>query len=252
MVPAIPSGRVQSGGTRSGSVLNNADFTLVPFCQQLRRGKATDQSGMNHAREADARNMARCRVDAVEVPAGLARVWEMLVEEPTAVLVGEDASEAPLRIFEPTDVVDVDDQQVAGLGTLDPERTAQVVHLGQVDVPDVVRGIVVLDLPAGPVIAFDAKLVAWLEPSNDRDVGMPAVVSLYGLIFRPLIHLSFEHGSWHDASPPLLVLILVPPFRARERRITSNSCEKPNGRLNTHSQLTRANVSGVIRAPGVM
>ena len=95
----------------------------------------------------------------------------MLVEKAAAIFQGEDAGEAPLRILEPADVVDVDHQQIAGLGPLDPERPAQIVHLGQVDIPDVIGRVVILDLPAGPVVALDPKLVARLEHFDDGDVG---------------------------------------------------------------------------------
>ena len=44
---------------------------------------------------------------------------------------------------EPADVENVDHHQIARLGTLDAERPAQIVHLGQVDVTDVVGAVVV-------------------------------------------------------------------------------------------------------------
>lgn len=53
------------------------------------------------------------------------------------------------------DILDLDDQHVALLGGLDLEGAGEVVDLGQVDVLHVVGAVVVADLAARPVDAFD-------------------------------------------------------------------------------------------------
>lgn len=52
-------------------------------------------------------------------------------------------------------VLDLDEQRVAGLGAFNLKGAGQVVDLGQVDFEDVFGGVVVADLAAGPVYAFD-------------------------------------------------------------------------------------------------
>ena len=72
------------------------------------------------------------------------------VYETAAVPAIEHSGEAPGLRLEGLNVHDLDQQQVAGLGTLDFEGPGEVVHLREVDVADVVGGIVVADLTAGP------------------------------------------------------------------------------------------------------
>ena len=76
--------------------LEEGRLALVPFSQQVRRGQGPDQTRMDQPGEAHAGNVARGGIDAVEIPAGLARLGEVLVEEAAAVLQGEDAGETPL------------------------------------------------------------------------------------------------------------------------------------------------------------
>ena len=121
----------------------------------------------------------------------------MPIEKPSAILVREDAGEAPLRVFEPPDIVDIDHEQVARLRPFDSEGTAQVVHLGKVDIANVVRGIVVLDLSTRPVVALYPELVARLELFHDWNVRVPAIVGLGRLILRPFVHFGSEYGLCH-------------------------------------------------------
>jgi hypothetical protein len=113
-----------------------------------------------------------------------------------------NAGEAPLGILEPADVVDIDLQKIARLGALDRKGTAQVVHFGEIHVPDVVGGVVVLDLPAGPVVGLDPELVARLETLHHGNIRMPAVVGLGFLILGPLVHLGPEYCLCHDVILP--------------------------------------------------
>ena len=75
----------------------------------------------------------------------------MIGQEAAAVLLGEEAVEAPKALLQRTDVEQIDHQQIAGLGALDADRTGQEMHDRQIDVAHVVGGIVVLDEAAGPV-----------------------------------------------------------------------------------------------------
>jgi len=52
-------------------------------------------------------------------------------------------------------ILDIHYQHITGLCCLDIEGSCKVVHASEVDVLDVVRGVVVFDLAAGPVYAFN-------------------------------------------------------------------------------------------------
>lgn len=139
----------------------------VPRLQDLGGRRAAEDARVDEAGELDARDVAGRAVDALEVPDGLGsgavvskvsrreglgslRRGVVFVEEASAVAALEDAREAPWLVLEGLDVHDLDEQDVAGLGALDLEGTAEVVDLGQVDVEDVVCRVIVADLAAGP------------------------------------------------------------------------------------------------------
>ena len=130
----------------------------------------------------------------------------MIGEEAAAVLLGEEAVEAPQALRQRADVEQVDDQQVAGLGAFDADRPGQEVHDGEIDVAHVVRGFVVLDEAAGPVVGLDHEVVAGLDPGDNRDVGMPAVVDHVVLVGR-LRQIDFDQRLRLRCSALLLVSI---------------------------------------------
>ena len=99
-----------------------------------------------------------------------------LVEEPTAILAVEDAGEAPWLVLHWLNVLDLEDQDVAWLSGLDLERAGQVVDLGQVNRLHVVRAVIVADLTARPVDAFDLDDFVVFDGSVDGVVGVPAVL----------------------------------------------------------------------------
>lgn len=78
-----------------------------------------------------------------------------LVQQSPAVLAMEHTAESPWLILERLDILDLNQQNVARFRGVDVKWTREVVDLGEVDVFDVVRGVVVLDLSAGPVETFD-------------------------------------------------------------------------------------------------
>lgn len=51
--------------------------------------------------------------------------------------------------------MDLDQEDIAGLCSLDFKWAGEVVDLSEIDVLNVVGGVVVFDLPAGPVETFD-------------------------------------------------------------------------------------------------
>ena len=139
---------------------------------------------MDQAGEVHARHMAGVRVEARDIPDRFLRQREMIGEKAAAVLLGEEAVEAPQALRQRADVEQIDDQQIAGLGALDADRARQEVHDRQIDVAHVVGRLVVLDEAAGPVVGLDDEIVAGLDPGHHRDVGMPAVVDHVVLVGR--------------------------------------------------------------------
>jgi hypothetical protein len=96
-----------------------------------------------------------------------------------------------------TEVKDVDDEQIARLGTLDVERPGQHVRMRQVDISDVVCGVVVADLPVGPFPAFDPNLLSWTDIGRWRDVGVPPVVTGHGLVAHRVCLINGEDDVGH-------------------------------------------------------
>ena len=125
-------------------------LAAVPLRKQAVGRRASDQPGMGDAREADTGDMPRRRIDAVEIPDRLSRLGIDVGQEAAAVLGREDARIAPLVASVGADVENVNDQDIARLGTLNLDRPEQMVARGQVTVANVVRAVVVLDLPARP------------------------------------------------------------------------------------------------------
>ncbi len=154
--------------------------------------------------------MARRRDVTREVPDHLVGVREALGQEAAAVALGEHAGVAPAHagvrplvlLVAGVDLEDVDDQQVAGLGPLHVERTREHVHAGQRGMPDVFRGVVVLDCAVEPLAAIRAEHVARLYRDDRGNVGMPAVVpdvllvgELLGVVQREQILRHFRFSS---------------------------------------------------------
>ena len=92
-----------------------------------------------------------------------------LVEEAAAIALVEDAGEAPGLVLHRLHILDLDEQDVSRFGRLDLEGPGQVVHAGEVDVLDVVGAVVVFDLAAGPVDAFDFDDFAVLDGAREGD-----------------------------------------------------------------------------------
>jgi hypothetical protein len=81
-------------------------------------------------------------------------------QEATTVFLGERSSESPFVTVESTEIEELHLEQVAGLGGRDFNRTRKVVDLRQVDILNVVRAIIILDLTSCPVYAIDTEDLA--------------------------------------------------------------------------------------------
>ena len=119
----------------------------------------------------------------------------MIGQEAAAVLLREEAVEAPETLRQRADIEQIDDQQIAGLGAFHPDRAGQEVHDREIDIAHVVRGFVVLDEAAGPVVGLDHEFVPRLDPGNDGNVGMPSIVD-HVVLVRRLRQIDFDKGLW--------------------------------------------------------
>ena len=80
---------------------------------------------------------------------------------------GRRGGRTPWLLRERLHVLDLDADDIAGLGAGDLEGTGEVVDAGEVAVEDVVGGVVVLDLAAGPVNAFNLDGLAGFDLSGE-------------------------------------------------------------------------------------
>ena len=144
----------------------------------------------------------------MEVPDRLVRVGEPVGEEAAAVLRGEDAGVPPALagrgtdlLRDRTEVEDVDDQQVPGLGPLDRDRPAQHVRHVEVHVAHVVGRVVVDDLVVGPLPAFHPDVLPRAHGDRGRDVGVPPVVARHRLVPHRLGLVNAEDDVGHGELP---------------------------------------------------
>lgn len=92
-----------------------------------------------------------------------------LVQKPATVLLRKHTREPPWLLCERLHILDLHDQDVTRLGRFDLEGAGEVVHPGEIDVPHVVGAVVVADLAAGPVDAFDLDDFAVLDGAGEGD-----------------------------------------------------------------------------------
>lgn len=138
-------------------------FALVPGREHFGRRCAAHDTRVNEAWEAHVRDVAGGAEDAFEVPDGLGGVRVEVAEEAAAVVLVEDAGEAPRLVLERLHVLDLDDEHVTGLGGFDFQWAGQVMDSGQVDVFHVVGAVVITNLAASPVDALNLDNLAILD-----------------------------------------------------------------------------------------
>lgn len=92
-----------------------------------------------------------------------------IIEKAAAVFACKDAGEAPWVVLQRLDVLDLDDQDVAGFCALDLKRAGEIVDACQIDILDIVGGVVVPNLTTRPVYAFDLYDLAFLDLATEGD-----------------------------------------------------------------------------------
>ena len=96
---------------------------------------------MDQAGEADAGNVPGVRVQSRNVPDRFLRQREVVGQEAAAILLGEEAVEAPGTLREDADIENVDHQEIARLGAMHADRAGEEVDDGEIDIADIVGGI---------------------------------------------------------------------------------------------------------------
>lgn len=145
---------------------NQVALAAVPLGQDLGGRSAAENSRVDQAGEADARDVSASAVDAVKVPDGFGCPRVVLLEKTAAVVAVKDSGETPGGVIEWLDVGDVDDEEVARLGALDLKRAGEIVDLVQVHVPHILGAIVVSDLATSPVQTLDLDRLTGLNGPN--------------------------------------------------------------------------------------
>lgn len=83
------------------------------------------------------------------------RIRIYLIKKSSAIASIKDACESPRLVLKWLDILDLDNQHVSRFRGFDIEGTGEVMYLGQVDITHVIGGVIIFDLSACPVHAFN-------------------------------------------------------------------------------------------------
>lgn len=97
------------------------------------------------------------------------RVGIYLIQKATSIVLVKYPCKSPRLLLERLYILDLHHKHVPWFSGLDFKGAGQVVNLGQVDVLHVVGTIVVLDLAASPVDAFDLDELAVIDFAVEGD-----------------------------------------------------------------------------------
>lgn len=167
---------------------------------------------MNEAGEADVRDVAGRAEYALEIPdcfctvkgsVNIAQLWSFeillrfgvdLVKEASAVVLVEDAGEAPWLMLEWLNILNLDKQDITRLRTFDLEWSREIVDSREVDILHIIGRVIVANLSTGPVYTFDLDYFSILDCPIERDVRMPSIVKSWLLPSR-LLQVNLESCS---------------------------------------------------------
>lgn len=91
------------------------------------------------------------------------RLGVYLIQEAASIALGEDSRKAPWLFLQRLHVLDVNYKHVSRLCRLNVKGPGQVVDFGQVDIANIVGGVIVFDLATSPVDAFNLDGFAVLD-----------------------------------------------------------------------------------------
>jgi len=178
-------------------------FALVPESEDVGGRGTAEDAGVDEAGEADVGDVPGGAEDAFEVPDGFCAigmgrqgsvqygwgVWYVgkevewrrgrgrgdqrlriyLIQKPATVLLIKHTREPPRLLFERLHILDLNEEYVTRLGRFDLKRAGEVMHPGEIDGLHVVGAVVVADLAARPVQAFDLDDLAVLDGAGKGD-----------------------------------------------------------------------------------
>ena len=193
----LAAGEAGAVGAAIGGRVHQFGLAAVPLLEQLVGGGAADQAGVGDAGETHAGDVAGGGVDPFKIPDRLGGLWEVVGEKAAAIFLGEDTGKSPFVAPQRTHIQDVDHQDVAGLGTIHPDRPAQHVNHLQVHIGDVLGVVVVLDLAIRPVFALDPEHISGVDGGHGRNVRVPAVMTWHFLLIHRLGQINLEKCFWH-------------------------------------------------------
>jgi hypothetical protein len=153
------------------------DLVLAPpdLPHQLLRRRDADRARERIARHRDARQLRGSRVASVELPPDEVGAWEEIGEEAEA---GQDCAEPEVA---GVDLEQLDDQDVARLGSLHVDRPRQEI-LREVEGEQILVDAVSPDLISRAERRVERDHVAGPHDGHRLDVRMPAIVSCHRLL----------------------------------------------------------------------
>jgi len=105
------------------------------------------------------------------------------VQKPSSVALIKDSSESPWLLLQWLHVLNLDEEHIAGLSTLNVKRTGQVMDPCQVDVLHVVGTIIVANLSTSPIDALNLDNFSLLDRACGWDYEvMSGVYVLRGVV----------------------------------------------------------------------
>ncbi len=92
-----------------------------------------------------------------------------IIQEPTTICFIEDPCKAPELILEWLDVLDLHNENIAWFRSLNFEGATEIMDLGQINILDVVGGIVVANLPTRPIDALNLDNLPVFDGTIERN-----------------------------------------------------------------------------------
>lgn len=93
----------------------------------------------------------------------------------------ENTRKPPRLIFKGLHILDFDAEYIARFGALDFEGSREIMHFGEINIQHVVGGVVVADLSACPVEAFDFDGFVVADGAAEGDYVVSSNIQLAGL-----------------------------------------------------------------------
>ena len=94
------------------------------------------------------------------------RLGVYLIQKTSSIVFGENARKTPRLLIQGLNILDFQNQNIAWLRCLNVERASQVVDLREINIAHVVSAVIVANLTACPVYAFNLDDFVVLDGSD--------------------------------------------------------------------------------------